>query len=145
MAARTGEAARTMACAASRSSAGVGAHPPDERKRQIVGADRPAPAEKNSPARVNRGTIVRMTRDTGFPTIDAQYDYLRARRRHVLERLKSKARLARQPDAALLDFDDVVDALGWVGGCDLGIQTIALDSLVGSVGLHEDFDRRFRP
>jgi hypothetical protein len=94
---------------------------------------------------MNRGTIDRMTRDTGFPTVDAQYDYLRARRRHVLERLKSKARLHRRPDAALLDFDDVVDALGWVGGCDLGIQTIALDSLVGSVDRHEDFDRRFRP
>ena len=48
-------------------------------------------------------------------------------------------------DATLLSFDEVLDVLGRVGGCDLGIQTIALDSVVGSVGRCTDFDRQFRP
>jgi len=86
-----------------------------------------------------------MTRDTGFPATDAQHDYLRARRRHVLGRLEAAVRRDARHDATLLSFDEVVDVLGRAGGCDLGIQSIALESVVGSVGRCTDFDRQFRP
>jgi hypothetical protein len=85
-----------------------------------------------------------MARDTGFPTSDAQDDFLRARRRRALARLSAALRLEYDVDV-MLPFDEVVEALGRVGERDLGIQTIALDSIVGSVDRHKDFDREFRP
>ena len=86
-----------------------------------------------------------MRRDTGFPTSDAQDDFTRARRRAVLARVA--ARLRGQPSdvAVILPFEEVVEALGRVGERSLGIQAIALDSIVGTVGRTRDFDRSFRP
>jgi hypothetical protein len=85
-----------------------------------------------------------MARDTGFPTSDAQDDFLRARRRRALARLSAALRLQYDVDV-MLPFDEVVEALGRVGERDLGIQSIALDSIVGSVDRRKDFDREFRP
>jgi hypothetical protein len=45
----------------------------------------------------------------------------------------------------ILPFDEVVEALGRVGERDLGLQSIALDSIVGTVGRTREFDRSFRP
>src|SRR3712207_9532283 len=42
-------------------------------------------------------------------------------------------------------FDKVVDALGRVGERSVGLQSITLDSIVGTVGRNRDFDRAFRP
>ncbi len=86
-----------------------------------------------------------MPRDTGFPAADAENDFLRMRRRQVLSRLG--AWLRREPDDVniMLPFDEVVGALGRVGERRLGLQVIALDSIVGSVDRTRDFDRRFRP
>lgn len=86
-----------------------------------------------------------MTRSTGFPRADVEDDFLRARRRQVLSRLAQ--RLRREPDDVnlVLPFDDVVAALGRRGERRLGLQTIRLDTIVGSVDSHRDFDRRFRP
>ena len=83
--------------------------------------------------------------DTGFPTQDAQSDFSRARRRQALSRLAR--RLRREPDDVnvILPFDEVVEALGWRGERRLGLQVIALDSIVGTVDRSRDFDRRFRP
>ncbi|GAA0909507.1 chromosome partitioning protein ParB [Pseudonocardia zijingensis] len=83
--------------------------------------------------------------DTGFPTVDAEHDFLRARRRQVLSRLA--AWLRREPDdvSEVLPFDEVVAALGRTGERKLGLQVIDLDSIVGSVDRTRDFDRRFRP
>src|SRR3954471_1363689 len=83
--------------------------------------------------------------DTGFPTSDAQDDFSRARRRAVLSRIG--ARLRGQPSdvALILPFEEVVDALGRVSERSLGLQSIDLDSIVGSVGRTRDFDRSFRP
>jgi len=83
--------------------------------------------------------------DTGFPTHDAQTDFSRARRRQQLGRLA--ARLRREPDdvTLILPFDEVVAALGRRGERSLGLQTIALDSIVGTVDRTREFDRRFRP
>ena len=61
------------------------------------------------------------------------------------------ARLARrlrgQPDDIdlILPFDEVVAALGRTGERRIGLKTIELRSVVGSVDRTSDFDRRFRP
>ena len=82
---------------------------------------------------------------TGFPTADAQDDFSRARRAQLLAELGR--RLRREPDdvGLIMPFDEVVDALGMVGEVQLGLQTIALDSVVGTVDRTRDFDRGFRP
>jgi len=84
-------------------------------------------------------------RDTGFPASDAQDDFLRARRRRVLARLSAVLRLEPGDVDMMLSFDEVVDALGRVGERDLGVETIALESVVGTVDRGKEFDRAFRP
>jgi len=86
-----------------------------------------------------------MPRETGFPTQDAQDDFLRARRRRVLARLSALLRLEAGDVDVMLSFDEVVDALGRVGERDLGVQTIAIESIVGTVDRRKEFDREFRP
>jgi hypothetical protein len=82
---------------------------------------------------------------TGFPSADAQDDFSRARRSQLLAELGR--RLRREPDdvALILPFDEVVEALGRVGEVELGLETIPLDSIVGTVDRTRDFDRGFRP
>lgn len=86
-----------------------------------------------------------MPADTGFPRADVENDFLRARRRQVLARIAN--RLRREPDDVnlILPFDEVVAALGMRGERSLGLQTIRLDTVVGSVDSLRDFDRKFRP
>jgi hypothetical protein len=86
-----------------------------------------------------------MARGTGFPTQDAQDDFLRARRRRVFARLSAVLRLEPGDIDVMLPFDEVVEALGRVGERDLRIQTIALDAIVGTVDRRKEFDRQFRP
>lgn len=83
--------------------------------------------------------------DTGFPDADARDDFTRARRRQVLARLA--ARLRGQPGDVdvIVPFDEVVAALGRVGERSLGLRTIDLDTIVGTVDRSREFDRRFRP
>ena len=83
--------------------------------------------------------------DTGFPTSDAQNDFSRARRQRAMATLA--ARLRREPSDVnlILPFDEVVEALGRTGERSLGLQSIPLDSIVGSVGRTREFDRSFRP
>jgi hypothetical protein len=83
--------------------------------------------------------------DTGFTAQDAQTDFSRARRRQQLARLV--ARLRREPDDVnvILPFDEVVQALGRRSERYLGLRTIPLDSIVGTVDRSREFDRRFRP
>ena len=90
------------------------------------------------------GYLLRM--DTGFPNQDAQTDFSRARRGQQMARVA--ARLRREPDdvGAILPFDEVVDALGRRSEKRLGLQTIDLDSIVGTVDRsRREFDRSFRP
>ena len=86
-----------------------------------------------------------MTPDTGSPRADAQSDFARARRRRALALLA--ARLRGEPDdvAVILPFTEVVDALGRVGERPLGLQTIDVASIVGTVDRTREFDRDFRP
>jgi hypothetical protein len=83
--------------------------------------------------------------DTGFPTQDARTDFSRARRRQVLTRLARNLRREPNDVDLILPFEEVVEALGLRGERYLGLQTIPLDSIVGSVDRARDFDRRFRP
>src|SRR3984893_5402543 len=86
-----------------------------------------------------------MPADTGSPSADAENDFLRPRRRQMLARLAHWLR--REPDDVnlILPFDEVVAALGMKGERSLGLQTIPLDTIVGTVDSRRDFDRRFRP
>jgi hypothetical protein len=83
--------------------------------------------------------------DTGFPRADVENDFLRVRRRQVLARLAG--RLRRGPDDVnvILPYDEVIAALGFRGEQSLGLNTIKLDSVVGTVDSRRDLDRRFRP
>ena len=86
-----------------------------------------------------------MPAETGFPRADVADEFLRARRRQVLARLAH--RLRGEPDDVnlILPFDEVVAALGRRGERSLGLQTIELDSIVGTMDSRRDFDRHFRP
>jgi hypothetical protein len=86
-----------------------------------------------------------MPGDTGFPTQDAQDDFLRARRRRVFAQLSAILRLNPADVGVMLPFDEVVAALGRVGERDLGVQSVALETIVGSVDRGKEFDREFRP
>jgi hypothetical protein len=83
--------------------------------------------------------------DTGFPASDAQTDFSRARRERALARLT--ARLRREPSDfdVILPFEEVIAELGQAGQRSLGLQSIPLDSIVGTVDRSKEFDRRFRP
>jgi hypothetical protein len=83
--------------------------------------------------------------DTGLPRADAEHDFQQARRRQVLARLGRWLR--REPDDInlILPFEDVVRALGRRGERSLGLQTIPIDSIVGTVDRTREFDRHFRP
>jgi hypothetical protein len=83
--------------------------------------------------------------DTGFPRADVENEFLRARRHQVLAALTH--RLRRQPHDSdrLLRLDEVTGALGMRGERHLGLQTIPLDTIVGTVDSQRDFDRHFRP
>jgi hypothetical protein len=86
-----------------------------------------------------------MPPDTGFPRADVENDFLRVRRRQVLSRLAQRLRRAPDDVNVILPFDEVVAALGRRGERRLGLQTIKLDTIVGTVDSSRDFDRRFRP
>jgi hypothetical protein len=83
--------------------------------------------------------------DTGFPRADVENDFLRARRRQFLATLTHRLRGRRGDGNRLMVLDDVVGPLGWRGQRQLGLQTIQLDTIVGTAGSRRDFDRRFRP
>jgi hypothetical protein len=84
-------------------------------------------------------------RDTGFPQTDAQFDYSRARRRQLVSKLGRRLRGQPSDVGLILPFDEVVEALGRVSERSVGLQSIQLDSIVGTVGRQRDFDREFRP
>jgi hypothetical protein len=83
---------------------------------------------------------------TGLPSEDARSDFSRERRRRALSSIAS--RLRNEPDdvSVMLPFEEVVAALGRRSERDLGIRTISLDSIVGTVDRRRrEFDRAFRP
>ena len=84
-------------------------------------------------------------RSTGMPNLDAQTDFLRARRRAALGAMV--ARLRGEPDDVrhILPYEEVVAALGYVSEHAAGQHLVPLDAIVGTVDRGRDFDRSFRP
>jgi hypothetical protein len=82
---------------------------------------------------------------TGMPSVDAQHDFLRARRGATLSRVA--ARLRGEPDdvRVILPYEEVIEALGFVSERPAGAAVVALDAIVGTVDRAREFDRRFRP
>jgi hypothetical protein len=71
-------------------------------------------------------------------------DFSRARRRAFLRRVG--AYLRRDPASnQLLSFDEVRSALGAVEQVHLGMRSVPVSKIIGSVGRHRDFDRAFLP
>jgi hypothetical protein len=84
--------------------------------------------------------------NTGFPEPDAAAAFARELRRQSLAKLAVRLTRKRNDALAILPFDEVVTALGRVAEHDLGLQTIALESIVGTVSRRSgEFDRQFRP
>jgi hypothetical protein len=77
--------------------------------------------------------------------MDAQHDFVRARRRATIARLI--ARLRGEPDdvGLVFPYEEVIDALGFVSEHSAGLAVVQLDAIVGSVDRSRDYDRRFRP
>ncbi len=86
-----------------------------------------------------------MPRESGSPRVDAESDFLRARRQQVLSGLAARVRGATDDVVQSMSFDEVVTALGRRGEHYAGTRVIPLDAIVGSVDKVKDFDRRFRP
>ncbi|HEY0936103.1 MAG TPA: chromosome partitioning protein ParB [Trebonia sp.] len=86
-----------------------------------------------------------MPAETGFPRADVADEFLRLRRRQALARLVRRLRRAPDDVNVILPLAEVLDALGRRGERRLGLQTIRLDTIVGTVDSARDFDRRFRP
>jgi hypothetical protein len=82
---------------------------------------------------------------TGFPRADIDNDFLRARRRQVRAALSHWLRGQGFASGRLLTLDEVVSPVGWRAGRRLGLQSIPLDTIVGTVDPRHDFDRHFRP
>jgi hypothetical protein len=80
-----------------------------------------------------------------MPGLDAQTDFLRARRRAALGAMV--ARLRGEPDDVrlILPYEEVVAALGYLSEHFAGKEVVALDAIVGTVDRGRDFDRSFRP
>jgi hypothetical protein len=85
-------------------------------------------------------------KDTGLPQQDAQSDFARQRRRLALSRIVARLRFEPDDVSAMLPFEEVVAALGRRSERDIGLQSVRLDTIVGSVERRsKQFDRSFRP
>jgi hypothetical protein len=76
--------------------------------------------------------------------VDVEDDFSRARRRHVLAQVAGWLRGQRYA-TRIVSLDEVIAVLGWRGEHYLGLRTIQLDAVTGTVDSRHDFDRKFRP
>jgi hypothetical protein len=84
-------------------------------------------------------------RSTGMPRLDAQNDFLRARRRAAAPRVAARLRGEPGDVRMVLPYEEVIEALGFVSERSAGVEVVALDAIVGTVDRERDFDRSFRP
>ena len=113
-----------------------------------AGADPPRPdlsRRRPRPGAPCVGTVERRDEHRN-PREDAKTDFARERRRRALARIAVAAALRARRRSVMLPFEEVVAALGRRSQRDLGVQTIPLDSIVGTVDRQRgEFDRAFRP
>ncbi len=86
-----------------------------------------------------------LSRSTGMPGVDAQHDFIRARRHAILARLATRLRLEPDDVEVILPYEEVIKALGFVSERSLGLQVVQIAQIVGTVDRERDFDRHFRP
>lgn len=84
-------------------------------------------------------------RSTGMPRLDAQNDFLRARRRAAASRVAARLRGEPGDVRMVLPYEEVIDALGFVSERPVGVEVVPLDAIAGTVDRERDFDRSFRP
>ena len=80
-----------------------------------------------------------------MPNLDAQSDFLRARRRAALGAMVARLRGTPDDVRLVLPYEEVVGALGYVSEHPAGQHVVPLDAIVGTVDRGRDFDRSFRP
>jgi hypothetical protein len=83
--------------------------------------------------------------DTGFPLADVENDFLRARRQQVAAQLANWLRHRPGSASRLLPLQEVTGLLGTHSERPLGLQSIPLATIVGTLDPRQDFDQRFRP
>jgi hypothetical protein len=83
--------------------------------------------------------------ETGFPQADVDNEFLRARRRAAVARLACRVRGRPASASRLVPLEEVVGALGRRGERRLGLQSIRLVTIVGTLEPRNEFDHRFRP
>jgi hypothetical protein len=83
--------------------------------------------------------------DTGFPVADVENDFLRARRYQVAARLANWIRHQPASASQLLPLAEVAGMLGTHNERSLGLQSIPVATIVGTLDPRPDFDRGFRP
>jgi hypothetical protein len=86
-----------------------------------------------------------LSRSTGMPGVDAQHDFIRARRRAILARLATRLRLEPDDVEVILPYEEVIQALGFVSERSVGLRVVPISAIVGTVDRGRDFDRHFRP
>ncbi len=84
-------------------------------------------------------------RSTGLPGLDAQHDFLRARRRATIARLAARLRFDPDDVGVILPYKEVIEALGFQSERSLGLQVVPIEAIIGTVDRGRDFDRSFRP
>lgn len=78
------------------------------------------------------------------PGEQADRDFTRARRRAFLRKVGAFLKNESSSNT-LLSFEEVKSALGAVEQVYLGMRTVEVSKVIGSVGRHRDFDRAFLP
>jgi hypothetical protein len=83
----------------------------------------------------------------GYMSLEEQVDadFSRARRRAMLRRMCSRLRRDNASDGLLLCFDDLRKIPGTYAQVNLGMRTVPVDQIGGSVGRCSEFDRGFMP
>jgi hypothetical protein len=84
-------------------------------------------------------------RSTGLSGVDAQHDFLRARRRATIAKLVARLRGLPDDVGVILPYSEVLEALGFVSERPIGLKVVPLDAIVGTIDRGRDFDRSFRP
>ncbi len=83
--------------------------------------------------------------ETGFPRADVENDFLRARHRQTAARLANWIRHRPATAGRLVPLQEVAGLLGTHSERPLGLQSIRLATIVGTLDPRQDFDDRFRP